>query len=115
MYTPLVPSTPKRTAPNTRPKTPKFDPEVHGVDIEIGLLEENGDDSFLEWIKISPMKQAVESKSLEAPPQLDLGDGVQVMEVQPPTQTEVQSILGEGPSQFEEPKVGTAALEYPGN
>ena len=112
MYTPLVPSTPKRTAPNTRPKTPKFDPEVHGVDIEADVLEENGDDSFLQLIKRSPNKQAVESKSLEAPPQLDLGDEVHVTEVQSSTQTEVQMIFGEGPSQFEnsgvEPKVDIA-------
>ena len=87
------------------------------MDIEIGLLEENGDDSFLQLIKISPKKQAVEGKSLEAPPQLDLGGEVQAMKVQLSPQTEVQSILSEGPSQFEEtevePKVGTAALEYP--
>lgn len=109
MHTPLAQSTPKRAV---RPKTPKFDPEVHGADIEGDLQVEDGVDTFLQLIKRSPKKQAVESKNLEVQPQLDLGDEVQVMGMQLPAPTELQGVLSEGLSQIEEtaiePKVGTA-------
>lgn len=73
---------------------------------------EDGVDTFLQLIKRSPKKQAVESKNLEVQPQLDLGDEVQVMGMQLPAPTELQGVLSEGLSQIEEtaiePKVGTA-------
>lgn len=112
MYTPLVPATPKRAAPNARPKTPKFDPQVHGVDIETDLHGGNGVDTFLQLIKRSPKKQAIENKSLEAQPQLGPGGEEQVITVQLPTQTEAQS---EGRSQTEETAVEPRVVCRPSN
>ena len=112
MYTPLVPATPKRAAPNARPKTPKFDPQVHGVDIETDLHGENGVDTFLQLIKRSPKKQAIENKSLEAQLQLGPGGEEQVIMLQLPTQTEAQS---EGRSQTEETVVEPRVVCRPSN
>lgn len=102
-YTPAMPATPKRTMSNVPPKTPKFDPEVHGKDLEKDLQVDNGIDTFEQLIKRSPKKKSMDNKSLDMPTPLDL-EAIQVTEIQLPAQTEEErKILNEEPAQIEEP------------
>lgn len=113
-YTPVISATPKRTMSNGPPKTPKFDPEVHGKDLEKDLQEDDGIDTFEQLIKRSPKKKPVDNKSLDIPAPLDL-DTVQVTEIQLPAQTEEErKILSEEPDQTEEsiPEVKVAMILY---
>lgn len=97
MYTPVIPATPKRAMPNVPPKTPKFDPDLHGKDLDEDPQEENGFDTFTKLMKRSPQKKTVENKNLEIPPPLEL-DAVQVAHIQLPEQTEEEmEILSETP------------------
>jgi len=98
-----TPATPKRAMSSVPPKTPKFDPEVHGKDLEKDLQVDNGIDTFEKLIKRSPKKRPMDNKSLDMPTPLDL-EAIQVTEIQLPSQTEEERImLSEEPAQIEEP------------
>lgn len=87
MYSPVIPATPRRIIPTVASRTPKFDPELHGRDLDKDVQEENGVDTFAQLIRRSPKKQPKESKGLELPPPLDLGVA-HVTDIQLPTQKE---------------------------
>jgi len=101
-YISVIQTTPKRTMSNAPPKTPKFDPEVHGKDLEKDFQEDNGVDTFEQLIKRSPRKNPMDNKNLDMPAPLALED-VQFMEIQLPAQTEEErKLLTEEPVQTEE-------------
>ena len=97
-----IPATPKRNPnpPIAPPKTPKFDPDIHGK--ELDLIQEDKDDEFANMIKRSPKKQPVDDFKLDKPPILHL-EAVHVSDVPLPVQTEEERvILGENPAQAAE-------------